>query len=139
MSRKCLWILLPLLVLSGCQSDSRQQILATDKSQVALRSIQSRVFDTSDQSLTNRTVIATLQDLGFTIDRVDEDLGVVTATKAGNYLMKMTVSSRPRGKDQMFVRASAQFNIEAVSDPEIYQKFFDSLSQAMFLEAHQVR
>jgi hypothetical protein len=66
-------------------------------------------------------------------------LGVVTATKVGNYLMKMTVTSRPRGEGQIFVRASAQFNIEAVSDPEIYQRFFDSLSQAMFLEANKVR
>jgi len=139
MHRVKLFPLIALGLLVGCQSDSRQQILATDQSQVALRSIQSRVFDTSDQSLTNRTVIATLQDLGFTIDRVDEDLGVVTATKAGNYLMKMTVSSRPRGDSQMFVRASAQFNITAVSDPEIYQRFFDSLSQAMFLEANEVR
>jgi len=103
--------------LVACQTDSRQQILETDQSQVSLRSIQSRMFDTSDQSLTVRTVIATLQDLGFTIDKVDNDIGVVSATKAGDYLMKMTISSRPRGSKQISVRASAQYNITAVSDP----------------------
>ena len=124
--------------LVACQTDSRQQILETDQSQVSLRSIQSRMFDTSDQSLTVRTVIATLQDLGFTIDKVDNDIGVVSATKAGDYLMKMTISSRPRGSKQISVRASAQYNITAVSDPKLYQQFFEALSKAMFLEAHQV-
>jgi hypothetical protein len=124
--------------LVACQSDSRQQILATDQSQVSLRSIQTRMFDTSDQSLTVRTVIATLQDLGFAIDKVDNDIGVVSATKAGNYLLKMTISSRPRGPEQISVRASAQYNITAVSDPKLYQQFFEALSKAMFLEAHQV-
>ena len=120
----------------GCQLDSREQILATDKSQLALRSIQSKEFETGDPKLTIRTIIATLQDLGFTVDRVDEDIGVVTATKVGNYLMKMTVSSRPIGTDRMSVRANAQLNLKAVSDPELYQKFFDALSQAIFLEAN---
>ncbi len=131
-------VLMIAVIVSACQTDSRQQILATDKSQVALRSIQSRVFDTSDQALTVRTVIATLQDLGFTIDKVDQEIGVVTATKAGSYLMKMTVSARPRGNEQTFVRASAQYNIDAVSDPALYQKFFDALAKAMFLEANKV-
>lgn len=128
-----------IISVTGCQTDSRQQILATGKSQVALRSIQSRIFDTTDQALTLRTVIATLQDLGFTIDKVNQEIGVVSATKAGDYLMKMTISSRPRGQDQMSVRASAQFNLTAVSEPDLYQKFFDALSQAMFLEANKVR
>ena len=103
---------------------------------MALRSIQSKEFDTSDSELTIRTIIATLQDLGFTVDRVDEEIGVVTGTKVGNYLMKITVSSRPHGPDRTAIRANAQFNLKAVSDPELYQKFFDALSQAIFLQAN---
>jgi hypothetical protein len=136
---KTLTVFAIVIVITGCQTDSRQQILATGKSQVALRTIQSRIFDTTDQALTLRTVIATLQDLGFTIDKVNQDIGVVSATKAGDYLMKMTIASRPRGQDQMAVRASAQFNLKAVSEPDLYQKFFDALSQAMFLEANKIR
>ena len=34
--------------VTGCQTNSRQQILSMDTSQVALRSTQSRVFDTVD-------------------------------------------------------------------------------------------
>ncbi len=125
-------------LLSACQTDSRQQILAMDKSQVALRAIQTRAFDTTDQALTLRTMVASLQDLGFTVDRVDKTLGLVSATKAGNYLLKMTVTARRHGETQTVVRASAQHNITAVSDPKPYQQFFDSLSQALFLEAHEI-
>lgn len=123
---------------AGCQADSRQQILAMDKTQVALRSVQSRAFDTGDMTLTVRTVIATLQDLGFTLDKVDHTMGLVSATKAGDYLLKLTVTVRPKGGSQVVVRASAQQSLSAVSDAVPYQQFFDSLSQAMFLEAHEV-
>jgi hypothetical protein len=127
-----------ILIITGCQTNSRQQILSMDKTQVALRSTQSRSFDTVDMSLTVRTVIATLQDLGFTIDKVDQTLGLVSAAKAGNYLLKLTVTIRPRGGNQTIVRASAQHNLNAVSDAVPYQQFFDSLSQALFLEAHEI-
>jgi len=126
------------IILAGCQADSRQQVLAMDKTQVALRSVQSRAFDTADITLTVRTVIATLQDLGFTVDKVDHTLGLVSATKAGDFLLKLTVTIRPRGDGQVVVRASAQKNLNAVSDAMPYQQFFDSLSQAMFLEANEV-
>lgn len=125
-------------LLSACQSDSRQQILAMDNSQVALRSAQSRAFDTTDTILTVRTVIATLQDLGFTVDKVDNTLGLVSATKAGDGLLKMTVTARARSATQTVVRASAQHKLVALSDPALYQNFFDSLSQSLFLEAHEI-
>jgi hypothetical protein len=38
----------------------------------------------------------------------------------------------------MLVRANAQYNIEAVEQPEPYQQFFDSLSKEIYLTAHQV-
>lgn len=131
-------ILVMVMIIGGCQTDSRQQILSVDKSQVALRAVQSRVFDTTDQSLTLRTIIATLQDLGFTVDKVDSDIGIVSARKAGQGLLKMTISMRRRGSEQTYVRANAQHNLNAVSDAAPYQKFFNSLEQAMFLELNNV-
>jgi hypothetical protein len=131
-------IFMAFLLVAGCQTDARQQILAMDKSQVALRAIQSKSFDTDNTSLTLRTVIATLQDLGFTVDKVDQELGLVGATKVGNYVIKMTITVRPRGDHQVIVRASAQHNLKAISDALPYQRFFDSLAQALFLEAHDV-
>lgn len=131
-------LILSLLLIAGCQTDSRQQILLTDKSQVELRSVQTRVFDTTDWNQTVRTVIATLQDLGFVVDKADEVLGTVSATKLDDYVMRMTVTVRPRGQEQTAVRASAQYNLVAVSDAKPYQQFFDALAKAMFLTAHEI-
>jgi hypothetical protein len=125
-------------VLSGCQTDSKQQIMLTDKSQVELRAIETRAFDTTDKPLAVRNIISTLQDLGFVVDKVDDTLGTISGTKLSGYAMRMTVTVRPRGKSQLAVRASAQYNITAVSDPKPYQQFFAALEKAMFLTANDV-
>lgn len=130
--------ILTALVLAGCQTDSKQQVLYTDRSQVELRAVQTRAFDTTDRNLTVRNVIATLQDLGFVIDKADETLGTVSGTKLQGYTMRITVTVRPRGTTQMAVRASAQYNLTAVSDAAPYQQFFAALEKAMFLQANEV-
>jgi 16S rRNA G527 N7-methylase RsmG len=130
-------MLIVLLMLISC-APSTKQVLATNESQVKLRAIQTRAFDTTDRDKMLRTVIATLQDLGFIVDKADNVLGAVSATKLDRYTLRMTVSVRPRGETQLLVRANAQYNITAVEDPEPYQQFFDALSKAIFLTAHQV-
>jgi len=130
-------LLIVLIMLISC-APSTKQVLATKGSQVELRSIQTRAFDTTDREKMLRTVIATLQDLGFIVDKADDVLGAVSATKLEKYTLRMTVSVRPRGETQLIVRANAQYNITAVEDPEPYQQFFDALSKAIFLTAHQV-
>ncbi len=126
------------LMLAGCQTDSKQQILAVTKSQVELRSFQTRAFDTTDKEKTLRTVMATLQDLSFVLDKADTVLGTVSGTKLDGYQLRITVTVRPRGATQMLVRANAQYNITAVEDPEPYQQFFIALEKSMFLTAHEV-
>lgn len=128
--------LLLLAFLTGCQTTSRNQIMAASASQVELRNYQSRRFDTADKEKTLRTVMATLQDLGFIIDKADMVLGSVSGTKLSGYSLRMTVTVRPKGQEQMLVRANAQYNITAVEDPEPYQQFFVSLEKSMFLTAH---
>ena len=129
---------LSVLLLAGCQTDSRDQVLAISESQLALRQIQSRAFDTTDRNVMLRTVIATLQDLSFVIDEADERLGSVSATKLDGCHLRMTVSIRPKGQTQLLVRANAQYNKKAVDDPEPYQRFFVALEKSTFLTAHQV-
>lgn len=121
----------------GCVPSTRA-VLATESSPVQLRSYQTRAFDTTDKTKTLRTVIATLQDLGFVVDKADQTIGTVTATKLRGYQLRMTVTVRPRGETQLLVRANAQFGEQAVEDPEIYRDFFEALSKAMFLAAQQV-
>ena len=128
---------LTLIVLLSCAPTTRQ-VLATSESQVKLRAIQTRAFDTTDKQMMLRTVIATLQDLGFIIGEADHVLGTVSGTKLDRYALRMTVAIRPRGETQLLVRANAQYEIYAVEDPEPYQQFFEALSKALFLTAHQV-
>ena len=106
--RRVALLSLIVILLAACQTDSRQQILATTASSVELRSVQKRAFDTTDRNRTTRTVIATLQDLGFEIDHVDETLGSVSATRLDKAMMRMTVTVRTRSQTQISVRASAQ-------------------------------
>jgi hypothetical protein len=122
---------------AGC-APSTDAVLETGKSAVALRSFQQRAFDTADVEKTLRTVISTLQDLSFVIDKADLDLGTVSATKLSGYQVRMTVTVRPRGTTQVLVRANAQYMDKAIEDPKPYQDFFVALEKAMFLTAHQV-
>ena len=127
-----------ILAVTSCQTDSRRQVLATSESQLALRQIQTRAFDTTDREHMLRTIIATLQDLSFVVDKADATLGSVSSTKLNGYQLRMTVTVRPRGETQLLVRANAQYNLVAVEDPEPYQQFFTALEKSLFLTAQQV-
>jgi hypothetical protein len=135
-------MLIPLLLLAGCMT-THDRLLDMDTSQVQLRSIQSRASAT-DKEKTMRAIIATLQDLGFMLDRADYTLVVVTASKARADVMQVpaalmvTVTVRPKGEKQLLVRANAEYQRGPVTEPKPYQNFFNSLEKAMFLEAHQV-
>ena len=131
------WMVAVSLACTAC-APSTSAVLATGQSAVALRSFQQRAFDTTEKEKTLRTVISTLQDLSFVVDKADLELGTVSATKLSGYQLRMTVTVRPRGESQMLVRANAQYQDKAVEEPKPYQDFFTSLEKAMFLTAHQV-
>lgn len=61
--------------------DARDQIWLAEASQVKVRAAQSRVFDTSDKAQTIEAVVATFQDIGFQVQVLDEELGIVSGTK----------------------------------------------------------
>ena len=140
--RRCLCgvlILLFLVVtLYGCATPP-VRALEMNESQVQLRSMQTRAFDTTDKKTMMQTVISTMQDLDFVIDKADFMLGSVTGSKfLGQAVVTMTVIVRPRGEKQLLVRANAQYGIKSVEDPGTYQDFFTSLEKAIFLTAQQV-
>lgn len=131
--------------LASCESPPERGVLTSPESQLKLRSIQTRAYDTPDRQMVLRGVIATLQDLEFMIEAADAALGTVSARKfllvrgmAVASDLTMTVTVRPRGEKQMLVRLNAEFNRKAVEDPEVYQSFFVALGKSLFLSGHEV-
>ena len=132
------FVLCLLFVLAGCATTTNKAF-ETNESQVKIRSMQTRAFDTTDTKKMMQTVISTMQDLNFVIDKADLTLGSVTGTKFVNDAsIVMTVTVRSRGEKQLLVRANAQYGIKSVDDPATYQDFFTALEKAMFLTAQQV-
>ena len=128
-----------LLILTGCAA--QLGAITAGGSQVELRQIQTREYETLDKRGTLRSVVATLQDLGFVIDKADYELATVSATKLQDYEIRMTVTVRERdGQDgnRLAVRANARFNEKPIEDPKSYQDFFTALDKAMFLTLHKV-
>jgi len=126
-----------LLAFAGCAATTPVDI-AGSGTQLEARQIQTRQYDTLDKSLTMRSVVATLQDLGFTIDQADAELGTITATRYHQYTMRMTVTVVQRGAERVSVRANARIGEEAVTDAQTYQDFFVALDKAMFLTLNRV-
>ena len=135
-----------LIAFSGCTS-SKEQLLKMDESQIKLRSMQTRAFDTTEKDKMLRTVISTLQDLGYIVNEANEVIGTVSARKTHiryrvfkkiESPLLITVIVRPRGETQLLVRANAQYNQKAVEDPLVYQNFFTVLEKSIFLTAHEV-
>ncbi len=127
---------IPLLILAGWAASTAA--ITAGGSQVELRQMQTREYDTLDKRGTLRSVVATLQDLGFVIDKADYDLATISATKLQDYQIRMTVIVRQREGDRMSVRANARFNEKPIEDPKSYQDFFAALDKAMFLTLHKV-
>ena len=136
-------ILGTVLALGGCAASPRGAIFEPG-SALEARSIQSRVLETSDQDTALRAVIATLQDLGFVVDRADASLGSVSATKLQGYQVRMTVTVRPRNATQLLVRANADYSepmhgkaAVPIDDPTAYQDFFQALERSVFIAAQR--
>ncbi len=130
-------MLLSLALASGCATTAPDDVVGAG-TQLATREIQTRRYDTLDKPMTMRSVIATLQDLGFTIDQADLDLGTITATRLHEYTMRMTVTVVEKGDARISVRANARIDENSVTDPATYQDFFVVLDKAMFLTHHKV-
>jgi hypothetical protein len=123
-------------IVAGCASTPADVIGAG--TQLETRQIQTREYDTLDKPMTMRSVVATLQDLGFTIDQADLELGTVTATRLHEYTMRMTVTVVEKGDQRISVRANARIGENSVKDAATYQDFFVVLDKAMFLTLHKV-
>jgi len=128
-----------LLLFAACAQPPPPQVdlLAPTEAQMKLRSLQTRAFEVADRNAAIRGVIATLQDLGFIIERANAPLGLVTAARFAepNFrdVIGVTVTVRPQADGKMLVRANAIYNNQPVEEPEVYQNFFAALERALFV------
>jgi len=129
-------ILVPILVLSGCASQN--SAITEGGSQVLVRQMQTRVYESLDKGDTLRSVLATLQDLGFVIDTADYEMATITATRLQEYELRVTVTVKDRNSHQLAVRANARVDDQLIDDPATYQDFFTVLDKAIFLTRHNV-
>ena len=126
------------LFLHGCAApEVKQDLFAPTDAQMKIRSLQTRTFDLTDRNAAIRGAIASLQDLGFIIERANEGLGLVTAARFAepNYydVVTVTVTVRQETVEKMSIRANAIYNNKPIDDPKVYQNFFAALQRTLFL------
>jgi len=165
------------LGIVGCVSIPKG-FLKPSEGYLQKRELQMRQYDTIDQEKIITSVAGLLQDLGFTLDESETQVGFVAASKKADaknggqiFLMallgglgnnpqavqqcdrdqviKASVITKPSldGKKTV-VRVTFQrivwnmgnqiSRVETLSDPAMYQKFYDNLSKAIFLEAQKI-
>lgn len=169
------------LGLIGCASGPKG-FLKPGEGSLTKRQLQMRQYDTTDEGKILTSVAGVLQDLGFTLDESETELGLVAASKSadatsagqvvgaalldtlgilfGGYSnVSATVDAVQHVKASVITNSSLDGNkivvrvtfqrivwnrlnqisrIETVNDPEVYQKFYESLSKAVFLEAQKI-
>jgi uncharacterized lipoprotein len=135
---------LAILLLGACAT-KQEPLILSKKGAVELRSMQSRVYETADEKKVYRAVIATFQDLGYSITKVEPAAGMVGASKLAQ--LRMTATVFKRSENRVMVRSNAIVKLSTqieqghqVDSAEFYQKrFFEPLSKALFLTALQVQ
>ena len=133
-------IVLGVAVLTGCYSDgnrvdSQTRALTLSADSMAVRQMQSRRFDTGNESLILNATTAVLQDMGYAIGETSVASGLVSASGRG---ARVSVTVRPVGRTVTVRAAFQDAGGGRIVDPVFYRNFFDKLSQSVFLEAYQI-
>lgn len=140
------FLLAPAAGLGACAPTAEQQAAAlsiTDAT-ATRRAAQSRLFDTTDERFLLQSAVGVLQDLGYTLEEARPEIGMVVGRRAVPSPVRVQiVLRRLPARPAIVVRVSAQaVGAQAfggpLSDPALYQQFFDRLSQSVFLTAHDI-
>lgn len=73
--------LIAAFALVGCKTTIPPEALSLSPDSLKLRQLQSRKFETNDDVKIIRASVGVLQDLGFTIEETESELGVVSGSK----------------------------------------------------------
>ena len=183
---KIILVIFLCLGIVGCATMPKGFLKASDQS-LKDRQLQMRQYATKDEQKIITSVAGVLQDLGFTLDNSETDVGFVAASKRADatsggqiataviadtlgiaaslfgapcytnayarcdkeQMVKASVITQPSlDGSKTVVRVTFQrivwnmsnliSKLETINEPLIYQKFYDSLSKAIFLEAEQI-
>ena len=179
--RKKIVVVIGCFFLAGCMSMPKDLFLLRPD-YLASRQQQMRKYETTDEKKILQAAAGVLQDLGFTIDKSETNLGLIvssknrTAVSAGQVTAAITLDaacivfgcySNSYGQTDKEQRIEASMIInpslsdkaivvrvkfqrvvwnqmgqvshyETVTDPKLYQEFFEKLSKAVFLEEHKI-
>jgi len=172
--------------LVGCATSPKGFLQPTEQA-LKERDLQMRRYETKDEEMIIVSTAGVLQDLGFTLDNSETELGFVAASKradatSGGQIAAAVIADAlgiataivgvpcytnavSRCDKEQKIKASVitrstldgaktvvrvtfqriiwdmsgqMTRVETVKEPLIYQKFHDSLSKAIFLEAEQI-
>lgn len=159
--------------LGACTSTPPTRALALQPQSLELRELQTRRFDTTDETELLSGAAGLLQDLGFILEESESSLGFILATKTrdasdgaqiagaivlailfgapadvdSHQVIRVSVVTHPSGAGAalrvtfqriVWTTSGHAASVEFISDPALYQQFFDLLSKAVFLEAHAI-
>ncbi len=153
------------LVLAGCSTGPD---VKTPPTQLELRSLQTRSYETVDTQLVMKAMMNVLQDLGYAVKSADSDLGLLTAEKWTNIAQKKKAIKKaekagktlPRMQtyecsanvskfgNQCRVRVSFQrkilddrgaiLRVQTIDDAGFYQLFLSRVDKGIFLQEEGV-
>lgn len=81
LSRCLALLLIPIFAFSACVQQIPKEALQLTPEGLTLRQAQTRRFDSKDEKALLAASAAVLQDLGFTLDASETELGVIVASK----------------------------------------------------------
>lgn len=138
-----------------------------EKTQLEIREIQTRTFDTPDSKMVLKTMLNVLQDDGFIVTEGNADLGLLSATKEldvqtegavfwgtffnlawdKNAIVEATANVSEFGK-QTRVRVNFQqkvydstggvSTVDQITDPKFYQEFFVKVDKGLFIQKENI-
>jgi len=166
------------LILSGCAELAYRTVKGAmaagkveeegpPKSQLQIRELQTRMYDTPDTKMVLKTMLSVLQDDGFIVKEANVELGLLSATKdvsveskgaafwgsffdvawEKNAIVEATANVSEFGK-QTRVRVNFQqkvhdsagrvAKVSQIYDPLFYQEFFTKVDKGLFIQKETI-
>lgn len=122
---------LSIMMLVGCSTSySPEDLQLTKAPPSQLRVMQSKQFSQTDQAVLLQSVMKTLAGLDFQVVRVDTQLGLIEAMQLQNdHIMQVNVIIEHLPTNGSIIRMNVRYNQYPVEDPNVYQRFFETLSK----------